>query len=166
MTLRTSALTGPDEGFVLPRPRVTERIALPASATGGQLSLMEVTVQPGGLLAPVHVHSDEDESLFVLEGTLSTRLGEEELTVGPRSALFAPRGLAHTFWNGGDTVLKMIMVITPGHLDGYFQGIPSLGSADGPPAPEQVAEHAAAYGMRLFPESLAELAERHGVTLM
>lgn len=166
MTLRASTLTGPDEGFVLPRPKVTERLALPASATGGGLSMMEVTVQPGGLLAPMHVHADEDESLFVVEGTLSTRIGDQELQTGPRSALFAPRGLAHTFWNAGDDVLRMILVITPGNLDGYFQGIPSLGPADGPPAPEDVAEHAAAYGMELLPESLAELAEQHGVTLM
>ncbi|MFJ6938974.1 cupin domain-containing protein [Streptomyces sp. NPDC101132] len=166
MTLRSQgALYGPGEGFVLPRPKVTERLALPASATGGGLTLMEITVEPGGLVAPEHTHTREDESAYVIEGELTLKLGGELLTAGADSALFAPRGTPHTFFNAGTTTARMVLVVTPGNLDDYFKGIPALG-AGGPPPPHRVAEHAAEYGMALRPESLAELAERHGVTLV
>jgi hypothetical protein len=124
---------------------------------------MEVTLQPGGLVAPEHVHSREDETAFVVDGRLGVLLGERVQHAGPGSTVFAPRHFAHTFWNAGQVTARIILVITPGTLDGYFRGISELGI---PPSVEAIAEHAIEFGMELRPESLPGLASRHGVTLM
>ena len=52
-------------------------------------------------IAPLHVHHADDEAWYVLEGTLGFRLDETELFAPAGSAVFARRGVAHTYWNAG-----------------------------------------------------------------
>ncbi|MGH3927020.1 MAG: cupin domain-containing protein, partial [Pseudonocardiaceae bacterium] len=74
-------VVGPSDGFTLRRPKVVERIALSSTVTGGSLACLEVVAQPGGLVAPIHVHTHEDETVYVAEGTVSVRLGDRTLRV-------------------------------------------------------------------------------------
>jgi mannose-6-phosphate isomerase-like protein (cupin superfamily) len=39
--------------------------------SGGSYDLMEVTVPPGPGVTPLHVHHDNDEAFYVLDGELS-----------------------------------------------------------------------------------------------
>jgi quercetin dioxygenase-like cupin family protein len=149
----------PADTFELPRPKVVERIALPSSAAGGSLSILEIVVQPGGLVAPVHTHTLEDETMYVYEGVVGARLGSEDVEVGPGGTAFLPRDVAHSFWNGGDTVARLIIAITPGNLDGYFRGLPDR------KGPEEIIELARSYGMELQMDSVRELGEQHGVSM-
>ena len=41
---------------------------------------------------PLHVHRNEDELFYVLEGEHVFRVGDEEYIVGPGGFVFAPRG--------------------------------------------------------------------------
>ncbi|MBM7787344.1 cupin domain-containing protein [Tenggerimyces flavus] len=149
----------PGDTFELPRPKVVERMAMPADATGGTLSILEIVVQPGGLVAPVHVHTLEDETMYVYEGVVGALLGKEELEVGPGGTAFLPRDVAHSFWNSGDVPARLIIAITPGNLDGYFRGLPATNG------PDEIVELARSYGMELRMESARELGERHGVSM-
>src|SRR5262245_44738289 len=54
---------------------------------------------PPRLIAPLHVHFRDDEAWYVLEGTLRVRVGEDEVEAHAGSAVFVPRGTAHTYWN-------------------------------------------------------------------
>lgn len=149
----------PGDTFELPRPKVVERMAMPADATGGTLSILEIVVQPGGLVAPVHVHTLEDETMYVYEGVVGAQLGKEEIEVGPGGTAFLPRDVAHSFWNGGDAPARLIIAITPGNLDGYFRGLP------GANGPDEIVELARSFGMELRMDSVPQLAERHGVSM-
>lgn len=149
----------PEDTFELPRPKVVERIAMPASATGGALSILEIVVQPGGLVAPVHVHTLEDETMYVYEGVVGARVGKEEVEVGAGGTAFLPREVGHSFWNAGDAPARLVIVITPGNLDDYFRQIPSRSG------PDQIQELARAFGMELQFDSVPDLGDRHGVTM-
>ena len=50
---------------------------------------------------------------YVLEGTLSVRVGDEDLEAKAGAAVFVPRGTAHTYWN-------------PGRLLGFFELIQEI----------------------------------------
>jgi len=63
-------------------------------------------------IAPLHVHHRDDEAWYVLEGTLGFRLGDDEVEVGAGSAVFAPRGVPHTFWNAGPGEARYLLVMS------------------------------------------------------
>src|SRR2546421_5711027 len=69
--------------------------------TNGALVVADVAVPPGEG-PPLHVHSREDETIYVLEGDLRVKLGDELSTTPPGSFVFIPRGMAHTFQNVGE----------------------------------------------------------------
>ena len=55
-----------------------------AASTGGELFLMESAV-PAGFSPPLHVHHDEHEAFYVLEGELDIVCGRERYRAGPRA---------------------------------------------------------------------------------
>jgi mannose-6-phosphate isomerase-like protein (cupin superfamily) len=67
---------------------------------------------PPRLIAPPHLHRRDDEAWYVLEGTLRVRVGQEEVEVRAGSAVFVPRGTAHTYWNPGPEPVRYLLVMT------------------------------------------------------
>jgi mannose-6-phosphate isomerase-like protein (cupin superfamily) len=68
---------------------------------------------PPQLIAPLHLHRHDDEVWYVLEGKLAFRLGEDVVEVRAGEAMFAPRGVAHTFWNPSPEPARYVVVMTP-----------------------------------------------------
>ncbi len=50
---------------------------------------------PPLLDTPPHVHANEDELFYALEGEHIIQRGDEEIRIGPHQSVFAPRGIAH-----------------------------------------------------------------------
>jgi quercetin dioxygenase-like cupin family protein len=119
-------------------------------STGGALALVEARF-PAGFGPPLHVHHREDEAIYVLDGRLRWRHGDQERTYGPGELVFGPRELPHTFKAGPDGALALVL-LTPAGFEGMFQegGVPARDTAT-PPVEhydvERVAELAARYGM-------------------
>jgi len=67
---------------------------------------------PPRLIAPPHVHHRDDEAWYVLEGALRFRLGEREVTAAAGSAVAAPRGTPHTYWNPAPEPARYLLVMT------------------------------------------------------
>jgi len=63
-------------------------------------------------IAPLHLHQQDDEAWYVLEGTLFVQLGDKEIEVRAGSAVFAPRGTPHTYWNPGPGKARYLLVMT------------------------------------------------------
>jgi mannose-6-phosphate isomerase-like protein (cupin superfamily) len=64
------------------------------------------------LIAPRHVHHSDDEAWYVLEGVLRVQVGADEVEARAGSAVFVPRGKAHTYWNPGPEPLRYLLVMT------------------------------------------------------
>jgi mannose-6-phosphate isomerase-like protein (cupin superfamily) len=64
-------------------------------------------------IAPLHVHHEDDEAWYVLEGRLGFRLGDEERIVGTGEGIVAPRGIPHSFWNAHGAPTRYLLVVTP-----------------------------------------------------
>jgi mannose-6-phosphate isomerase-like protein (cupin superfamily) len=80
---------------------------------------------PPRLIAPRHVHHSDDEAWYVLEGTLRVQAGENEIEAGAGSAVLAPRGTPHTYWNPGPGRLRNLLIMTP-NVFSLIQGIHTL----------------------------------------
>jgi quercetin dioxygenase-like cupin family protein len=108
--------------------------------TAGALTLFESVIAPGDG-PPLHVHSNEDEVLYVLEGEMRFRLGDEVHDAPPGTTMYAPRGVAHCFHNAGPTPSRLLIFFTPSGMERFF------GLTGGDPAAFQAA--AAEVGMEV-----------------
>ena len=68
---------------------------------------------PPRFIAPFHVHYADDEAWYILEGTLAFRLGDQEVQAPAGTAVFAPRGVPHTYWNPQPTAARYLLIMTP-----------------------------------------------------
>jgi mannose-6-phosphate isomerase-like protein (cupin superfamily) len=64
-------------------------------------------------LAPLHLHHEDDEAWYVLEGTLHFTIGGQEIRAPAGSAVFGPRGVPHTFWNPDPAPARYLLIMTP-----------------------------------------------------
>src|SRR5262245_57649676 len=122
-------------------------------STGGAFGLVEAWVAAGSS-PPLHVHHREDESFWVLEGQVRFRVGDREITGGPGSFVFLPRGVPHTFVVEGDQDAHWLTLLTPGGGERFFveAGRAPEGPGLPPPGPPDIAllqRVAPQYGMAI-----------------
>ena len=67
---------------------------------------------PARWIAPLHLHHNDDEAWYVLEGTLCVRVGNDIVEAHAGSAAFVPRGIPHTYWNPGAGLVRYLLVMT------------------------------------------------------
>ena len=88
------------------------------AADGGAFVVVEWTAAGGDpaapqMIAPLHVHLEDDEAWYVLDGALGVRVGDEDVRVAAGGAVFVPRGTPHTYWNALATPTRYLLVMTP-----------------------------------------------------
>src|SRR4051794_34386944 len=100
-------------------PRATPwRVVVDSDLTGG-MTLGEARL-PARTAGPArHVHTREDEGVFVLAGVLTAEVGDQRYEVGPESFLWMPRGVPHTFANLGDEEVCTVGLINPGGFERF-----------------------------------------------
>jgi quercetin dioxygenase-like cupin family protein len=111
-----------------------------AAQTGGSMAAVEVLAAPGGG-PPPHVHANEDEMWFVLDGEFEILHGEETVRLTAGGFAFVPRGTLHRFENVSDTPSRVLIVFTPGGFEGFFfeAGLPVVEGGTPPPlGPEEI----------------------------
>src|SRR2546423_12101686 len=90
------SLLGGDEGEAFWLLGMLEIIKISGEDTNGEYGLIEVTVRAGDG-SPWHVHPDEDEWFYVLEGEFTVYVGDSRLSLPTGSFAFGPKGVPHTF---------------------------------------------------------------------
>lgn len=128
----------------------TGHCLLYGAETAGALSL-SVSVLRKGSEAPLHEHSREDETFYVISGQLDARVGDEHHTLNAGDAVFLPRGLKHRLQCISERA-EVVMLIHPPGLESFFDEIDQA-TADGPADPERMQNLATKYGVTIYPES-------------
>src|SRR3954452_23380179 len=64
--------------------------------TGGRMAVVE-HLSPRGSGSPLHVHRNEDESFYVLEGELTMWVDGETILAREGSFVYGPRDVPHTY---------------------------------------------------------------------
>ena len=138
----------PGEGTVLAQGEGTMYVAGTATSifkatresTAGAFSLAEATIQPGTSGPPLHSHRELLDSFYVLEGTLTVQVGDEEVEAGPGAYVCAPPGVVHTFANRSASPVRFLDLNTPGGWEDYIRDLAAATPADGPPDPRVMGE--------------------------
>jgi quercetin dioxygenase-like cupin family protein len=96
------------------------RFLVTGEESGDAYFAMEAFVPPDGG-PPLHIHRNEDETFYVVEGRCAIRLGDERIDAGPGDFVNVPRGVLHNFHNDGDTPMRMILTFTPAGIEHFFE---------------------------------------------
>ena len=134
-------VVGPGEGV----PDRGPEVKASGRSTGGSLTLIEVAIDGG---PPRHTHTREDESFYVLTGTLEVECGDDRFRAGPGSLVFLPRHLPHGFRSVGGPATALL-IVTPGGLEAYFAELSAALAANADPV--QVRAIQRAYGIAREP---------------
>lgn len=115
-------------------------------------------IVPKGGGPPPHTHSREDESFYVVSGSLEMVLGDSTFQAKAGDFVFIPRGTVHRFRNvGSDTAIQLVTFV-PAGMEHYFREVfPPVVDQKVPPPPitdaliQKMIEVAPKYGLVFAP---------------
>jgi quercetin dioxygenase-like cupin family protein len=120
--------------------------------TDGAFALIEERM-PAGRSSPYHMHRNEDETFYVLEGELTFFTGSEKIRGGPGASVFLPRQIPHGF--RADTSARILVLVTPPGFEEFVaeagEPAPKL-ELPAPQTPDiaRLTECAAKYGIEIL----------------
>lgn len=128
---------------------------LSGDRTAGQFCLFE-NRSDGDTRTPIHVHANDDETLYIVEGALTALIDGKPRRVISGESIFLPRGVPHQLVNTSGDPCKYVLIGTPALFDRFVEEGGHERRPDevvGPPTPEEVAR-------------LREASPRFGITLL
>ncbi len=117
--MKQEVITRAGTGPVYRSPMDEVRFLITGEQTGGAFFIAEVSVAPGGGNPP-HIHSREEETFYIQEGTLTIQIGEKTVTASAGDVACLPRGIAHCFRNNGNVEVKALVIAVPGGVEKFF----------------------------------------------
>ena len=106
-----------------------ETVKIGSEDTGGEYGLLELVV-PAGVGPPWHVHHEEDEWFYVLDGEVTVWVADTKLSLKAGSFAFGPKGVPHTFYVESGQA-RFLVGLQPMQFEGFLREV-------GEPAPERV----------------------------
>ena len=97
------------------------------------MGIFELTVRPGSITPPPHSHRDNEEIVYVLDGTLRYTVGSETRDLTPGQAMHTPKGMVHGFSNPFPDAARALIIMSPDIGAQYFKDVAAVVGAGGPP---------------------------------
>ncbi len=122
--------------------------------TRGQLALVQ-TLEPRGIGPPPHLHSNEDELVYVLDGEVTFHIEDVDVVASAGDCVLLPREREH-YHTVESQEARLLIVLAPAGLESYFEET-SLGPPHvaGPPDVRR----------QIYVEWLVTLAARYGIEI-
>ncbi len=87
--------------------------------TSGAYGLVE-QVLPVGFASPWHLHHNEDETFYVIEGRMTILCGEARIAARPGTWAFGPRNIPHGFRVEGNAPARLLLLTTPSGFEHFI----------------------------------------------
>jgi len=116
------------------------------SATAS-LGMFELTVPPASNVPPPHSHSNNEECVYVLAGTLRYTVGDETRDLSAGQTMSTPKGVAHAFSNPFAETARALIVLSPDIGAQYFRDVAAVANRGGPPDRAALISVMARYGL-------------------
>jgi len=102
-----------------------------AAETGGLCTVWEGRVPPGTVGAGPHYHRGRDEFLYVLDGEVVLRIGDEKHVVRTGTSAFVPRETVHGFHNASGQSATLLVVHHPAGFEQFLEEMQKLDARHG-----------------------------------
>jgi quercetin dioxygenase-like cupin family protein len=109
------------------------------------------TIAPPGEGPPLHTHTREEETIYVVSGDFRFQVGDDVSDAPAGSFAFVPRGVAHTWQNIGDESGKLLVTFMPAGMEGFFEQLSRMREFD----PREFRAAAAEHGTEVVGPPLA-----------
>lgn len=152
---------GPGHGALVDLGGLGVHFKVRGEQTGGSFAIVEHPIQPGILVDP-HIHRNEDELSYVLEGVIWARVGDREVEAVTGSYVWKPRGVLNTFWNPGPEPARILEVISPAGFERLFEEVAAMLEHPSETTEELVYERCRQYGLSFDRSWLPGLESRFG----
>lgn len=91
-----------------------------SSDTDGRLLVIEQTMLAKGG-PPRHLHREQEEWFYSVEGVFVIEVGDEGFTLNPGDSVFAPRGIPHVWAFVGSPPGTLLIAFSPaGKMEAFF----------------------------------------------
>jgi mannose-6-phosphate isomerase-like protein (cupin superfamily) len=125
------------------------RVLAGGERTGGAVTFGDARIPPNSAGPGRHVHTREDEAIYVVEGVLTVEVGDQRFEAGPETLVWLPRNMPHVFANLSKGLVRTVGVITPSGLEGMFaEQADYFSQLQGPPDPEVLTAISLKYGVQ------------------
>jgi mannose-6-phosphate isomerase-like protein (cupin superfamily) len=114
------------KGTHIPAIGIDITLKTDGGSTREAYSLFEYSIPAGIHGPPPHVHTREDESFICLAGRVEVLLGGEKHEMEHGDYMLLPRDVVHTFGNPYDEEARVISVVSPAGLEGYYQALAAM----------------------------------------
>ena len=85
------------------------------------------TLDPPGTFVPLHVHAQQDEFIYMLEGMFDLQLGEAKVQASPGDLVRMPLGVPHAYYNNTAAPTRALFWVSPaGRLKELFDALHNL----------------------------------------
>ncbi|MEN9221577.1 MAG: cupin domain-containing protein [Thermostichus sp. BF3_bins_97] len=100
---------------------LSDRVCLkhPSQSSQNQMSVVTVEVPPGSFVPP-HTHAQEEESYFMVKGSLVMTIDQENVTLHPGDFVHIPQGTAHGYHNTSEETVQFLAWSLGGPIDHFF----------------------------------------------
>ncbi|HKM96232.1 MAG TPA: cupin domain-containing protein [Buttiauxella sp.] len=116
-------------------------------ADTASLGMFELTVPAGSNVPPPHSHSNNEECVYVLAGTLRYTVGVETRDLAPGQSMSTPKGVVHAFSNPFTETVHALIVQSPDIGAQYFRDVAAVVNAGGPPDKAALLSVMSRYGL-------------------
>lgn len=123
------------------------RYLMDGTVAGAGFGMFELTVPAGARVPPAHSHRDNEEIVYVLDGTLRYRVDDAVRDLGPGEHMHTPRGAVHAFSNPHDRPARALIVLTPDIGAQYFRDVATVVDVPGGPDPARLMAVMSRYGL-------------------
>ena len=119
---RVPVVLAPGEGRRYDLGRGQAVFKADGTETAGGYSISEWSLEPNTAGPGPHSHA-EDDTFYVLEGTMSVRVGDRWIDAPQGSFVLVPAGIVHDFENRGATRAGFLNLSHPGDFEDRMPGI-------------------------------------------
>lgn len=119
---RQALVLAPGAGRSYPMGRIAAVFKADGAETAQRYSISEWWLDARTTGPGAHAH-EEDDVFYVLEGTMSFRVGDRWVEGGPGSFVLVPGGVTHDFENRSDARAGVLNFSVPGGFEPHMPGI-------------------------------------------
>jgi quercetin dioxygenase-like cupin family protein len=121
------------------------RILASGDTARSEIGIVDMIEVPAGHMPPLHVHHNEDEAFYLLQGEATLYMPGEQLTLRPGDYFTAPRGVPHSY-RVGDAPARWLIISSPAGFERFVAEVAEGAIAD----PAELVEAAARYDIEII----------------